>query len=198
MCLSHASLRLDEVYYFSTLGHSITRNTPMFLSFCYPGTQKLQSFWFKEMMDSDLWHGNKENPVISCLKHWTRIKVLATYMWIWGKRVTVKSAWRVRGDFSSSFGQKKKKKSKQRHRMGAKWCCWLEETSEMSRTSLNYQNGLLKQLNGLVKRLQYSPTILCTQAVQEAHCFKRPCDTQEKAGNVLDTHAIPQTLSCPG
>lgn len=67
MCLSHASLRLDEVYYFSALVHNITRNTPTFLSSCYPGTQTLL---FLTQGNDGLWHGNTENPVRSCLKLW--------------------------------------------------------------------------------------------------------------------------------
>lgn len=67
MCLSHASLRLDEVYYFSALVHNITINTPTFLSSCYPGTQTLL---FLTQGNDGLWHGNTENPVRSCLKLW--------------------------------------------------------------------------------------------------------------------------------
>lgn len=90
--------------------------------------------------------------------------------------------------------------SEQRHWKRGKSCRWLESTSEMSRTSLHYQKGLLKTPPGewaLVKRLQHSPTILCKQVVQEPHCFKRPCDTQKKR-SMSWTHMLSQTLSRPG
>lgn len=198
MCLSHASLRLDEVYYFSTLGHSITRNTPMFLSSCYPGTQKLQSFWFKEMMDSDLWHGNKENPVISCLKHWTRINVLAIYMWIWVKRVTVKSAWRVRGDFSSSFfwgGERKANKDTEWARNGVvDWRKRVKCQGLLLITRMAFSNNWMDLWKGCsIHPLSYA------HKLYKKHIVSKDLVThKKKAGNVLDTHAIPQTLSCPG
>lgn len=193
MCLSHASLRLDEVYYFSALVHNITRNTPTFLSSCYPGTQTLL---FLTQGNDGLWHGNTENPVRSCLKLWKYINVLEIYMWVWGKRVTVKSAWRIKRWFFFSFwATKKANNDTERDRNGVvDWRRRVKCQGLLLITRMAFSNNWMDLWKGCrIHPLSYA------HKLYKKHIVSKDLVTHtKKAGNVLDTHAIHQTLSCPG
>lgn len=76
--------------------------------------------------------------------------------------------------------------------MGRKSCRWLEETSEMSRTSLHYQNGLLKTLNELLWKDCGIHPLSYANKLYKNHIVSKDLVTHKKAGNVLDTHAIPR------
>lgn len=89
----------------------------MFLSSCYPRTQKLQSFWLKEMLDS-----NMATKKIQLEAAWITEQELMSSKYICGENVSLwKVLERLEVIFLLVLGKNiKPNESKQRHRMGWK------------------------------------------------------------------------------